>query len=77
MTEGRWDGGTEDERERGILMASGQSLEEAIQIDDLAAWEAWLEAYGGEGGQVWLAIYKKASSLSSSGIAAVQSTRKL
>jgi D-amino peptidase len=54
-------GGAENGCVRGVLMASGYSPDEAVQIDDLAAWEAWLESHGGEGGQVWLAIYKKAS----------------
>ena len=42
-------------------MASGNTSADAIQIDDLAAWEGWLESHGGEGGHVWLAIFKKAS----------------
>lgn len=42
-------------------MAPGGSPGEAIQVDDLADWEAWLKEHGGEGGPVWLAIHTKAS----------------
>jgi hypothetical protein len=38
-------------------LAAGAEPADAIQIDDLASWDSWLEANGSDGRLVWVVIF--------------------